>query len=74
MMAGHRKQEGCYFPYGDRYVPNDLQKVRDMITLVDKLMAEEIAFTPFTMRAFDEPAFTASFGQASIVFTESRLK
>ena len=45
-----------------------------MITLVDKLMAEEIAFTPFTMRAFDEPAFTASFGQASIVFTESRLK
>ena len=34
-----------------------------MITLVDKLMAEEIAFTPFTMRAFDEPAFTASFGQ-----------
>ena len=74
MMAGHRKQEGCYFPYGDRYVPNDLQKVRDMITLVDKLMAEEIAFTPFTMRAFDEPAFTASFGQASFVFTESRLK
>ena len=35
MMNGHRKQEGCYFPYGDRYCPNDLQKVKDMIALVD---------------------------------------
>ncbi len=74
MMNGHRKQEGCYFPYGDQYVPNDLQKVRDMITLVDRLLMGDIAYTPFGMRAFDEPAFTASYGQATIVFTESRLK
>lgn len=74
MMSGHRKQEGCYFPYGDRYTPNDLQKVRDMIELVDQLLAGDVAYEPFTMRAFDEPAFTAKFGQATIVFTESRLK
>ena len=74
MMNGHRKQEGCYFPYGDQYVPNDLQKVRDMITLVDRLLNGDVAYTPFGMRAFDEPAFTASYGQATIVFTESRLK
>ena len=74
MMNGHRKQEGCSFPYGDQYVPNDLQKVRDMITLVDRLLNGDVAYTPFGMRAFDQPAFTASYGQATIVFTEDRLK
>lgn len=74
MMNGHRKQEGCCFPYGDRYCPNDLQKVKDMIALVDGLLAGEIPYQPYTLRAFDEPAFSATLGQATVVFTESRLK
>lgn len=74
MMGGHRKQEGGYFPFGEQYVPNDLQKVRDMITLCKKLLAEEIEFAPFTMRTFGRKAYTAQYGQASMVFDEDKLK
>ena len=75
MMGGHRKQEGLRtFKYGDRFVPNDLQKVRDMITLCEKLMNEEIEFEPFRLpRNFGEPAYTAHNGSASIVFKKSGL-
>ena len=73
MMGGHRKQEGLRsFKYGDRFVPNDLQKVRDMLTLCEKLLNEEIEFEPFRMpRDFGEPAYTARFGNAPIVFKMS---
>lgn len=73
MMSGHRKQEGGAYPYGSKYVPNDLQKVRDMIVLCDKILGEEIEFVPY-FRSFNEPAYTASYGQASMVFTLSRVK
>lgn len=74
MMNGHRKQEGGYFPYGSQYCPNDLQKVRDMITLCDLIQNEEVEYQPFTMRTFGEPAYTAKYGQATIVFTQSSLE
>ena len=73
MMNGHRKQEGGSYPYGDKYVPNDLQRVRDMIALCDKVLAEDIEFTSYPIN-FDEPAYTASYGQATMVFTLSRVK
>ena len=74
MMNGHRKQEGGYPPYGDKYVPNDLQKVRDMITICKKLLAEEIEFAKYPIGNFGKPAFVANYGQASLVFTEDRIK
>lgn len=74
MMNGHRKQEGGYPPYGDKYVPNDLQKVRDMITVCKKVLAEEIEFAPYPIGNFGKPAFVATYGQASLVFTEDRVK
>lgn len=74
MMSGHRKQEGGYFPFGEEYVPNDLQKVRDMIALCKGLLSEDIEFKPFTLRTFGKPAYTASYGQATIVFDEDKLK
>ena len=74
MMNGHRKQEGGHYPYGESYIPNDLQKVRDMITLCKKLLTEDIEFKPFTMRTFGKPAFIAAYGQATIVFDEDKLR
>ena len=73
MMNGHRKQEGGYFPYGNKYCPNDLQKVRDMITLCDLIQNEEVEYRPFTLRTFGKPAYTAQYGQATIVFTQDSL-
>lgn len=73
MMAGHHKQEGGSFPYGDRYMPNDLQKVRDLITLCDLILNDDVEFTnsPFS---FGTPAYSAQYGQATIVFTMDSLK
>ena len=74
MMGGHRKQEGLRtFRYGsDKFVPNDLQKVRDMITLCERLINDEIEFEPFRIpRDFGEPAYTARYGTAPIVFKKS---
>ena len=74
MMGGHRKQEGLRTErYGSRFVPNDLQKVRDMITLCDKLLNDEIEYVPFVGRNFGEPSYSASYGQASMVFKKSGL-
>ncbi len=74
MMSGHRKQEGGCYPFGKSYIPNDLQKVRDMISLCNKLLSEDIEFTSFTMRTFGKSAFTARYGQAMIVFDEEKLR
>ena len=73
MLPGHFKQQGGYPPYGDRYAPNDLQKVKDLITLCDMILNEEVEFAPY-FRSFDKQAYAASYGQASIVFTEDSLK
>ena len=74
MYAGHNKQAGGYFPFGDRYVPNDTQRVKDMITLCKKLLAGEVKGDPFTLRDFGKPAFSAQYGQATIVYHEDSLK
>jgi glyoxylase-like metal-dependent hydrolase (beta-lactamase superfamily II)/dienelactone hydrolase len=73
MMSGHRYQEGGRAPYGEQYLPNDLQKVKDMITLCDLVLNEEVPFEPY-FRSFDEPAYVATYGQATLVFTPSRVK
>lgn len=73
MMNGHRKQEGGYPPYGDQYVPNDLQKVRDMIVLCEKLLAEDIEYQRFLLRDFGKPAYVATYGQATIVFNDDNF-
>lgn len=74
MMGGHRKQEGGYFPYGDAYVPNDLQKVRDLIQLCDDVLQEEAPYEPFTLRTFGAPAYVCRQGQATIVFCADNLR
>ena len=73
MYGGHNKQAGGYFPFGDRYVPNDIQRVKDMITLCKKLLTGEVKGEPFTMRDFGKPAFSAVYGQATIVYHEDSL-
>ena len=73
MMAGHHKQEGGSFPYGDRYMPNDLQKVRDLITLCDLILNDDVEFTNYPF-SFGTPAYSAQYGQATIVFTMDSLK
>lgn len=72
-MSGHRKQEGGYPPYGDKYVPNDLQKVKDMIVLCDKVLQDDIEYQPYNF-SFNEPAYIAHYGQANLVFSKSRVK
>ena len=44
-----------------------------MIALCDKVLAEDIEFTPY-FRSFDEQAYVAQLGQATMVFTLSRVK
>ncbi len=72
-MGGHCKQEGGYFPYGDRYNPNDLQRVQDLIALCDQILQEEVEYKPY-FRSFEKPAYVSQYGQATIVFTEDSLK
>ncbi len=74
MFGGHNKQSGGYFPFGDRYIPNDAKRIKDMITLCKKLIAGEIKGEPFTMRSFGKEAFMANYGQASIVYNEQVRK
>lgn len=74
MFGGHQKQSGGFFPFGDRYVPNDAQRVKDLITLCKKLLSGEVKGEPFTMRDFGKEAFIANYGQASIVYNEAVRK
>lgn len=71
--GGHRRQEGGAFPY-NLYSPNSLERVADMIELCDKILNDEVDFAPFTMRTFGEPAYTAKWGTATMVFKESVRK
>ena len=73
-LSGHRKQEGGYYPYGKQYTPNDLQKVRDMITLCGLVRNDDVEVKPYPYGSFGEPALAATYGQATLVFTESRVK
>lgn len=71
--GGHRRQEGGTFPFLT-YSPNSLERVADMIVLCDKILADEVDYTPFTMRTFGEPAYTAKWGTATMVFKDSVRK
>ena len=74
MLGGHRKQEGLRSArYSSTFVPNDIQKVKDMIALCEKLLKDEVEFQPFGIpgRNFGEPAYTARLGQATMVFKRS---
>ncbi len=54
-------------------MPNDIQRVKDMITLCKKLLTGEVKGEPFTMRDFGKPAFSAVYGQVTIVYHEVSL-
>lgn len=74
MFGGHQKQSGGFFPFGDRYIPNDAQRVKDLIALCKKLISGEVKGEPFTMRNFGQDAFIANYGQATIVYNEKVRK
>lgn len=71
-LGGHRRQEGGVYPQ-DEYIPNSYEKLEDMLTLCDKLLANEIEIAPYPVN-FGEPAFIATYKTAYMVFKESVRK
>ncbi len=74
ILTGHKKQEGGSWKYGPDFKDNDLGKVRDMITLCDKLLGDEISYEPTRMTSFGETAYEVRYGQASMVLRRSVIQ
>lgn len=68
-LGGHRRQEGGMFPPPDPYVPNSYERIDDMIELCTLVLAREAAEKPSPF-SFGEPAFSAAYRTASMVFSE----
>lgn len=72
-LGGHRRQEGGCFPYGDQYIPNSPERVRDMIELCDMILKDEAQLRPHPV-SFGEPAVVSEHRTASMVFCISQKK
>lgn len=72
-FSGHRQQEGGSYPF-DTYQPFGMQRVMDLIKLIDLVLHDDVDYELFKGMTFGEPAYIARKGLASIVFGMSNRK
>lgn len=73
-LGGHRRQEGMAYPYGREYVPNSIDRVKNMIKLCDMVLNDDAELLPFKGMGFGKRAYIASLNGVTMVLNDDVKK
>jgi glyoxylase-like metal-dependent hydrolase (beta-lactamase superfamily II)/predicted esterase len=72
-LAGHYRQEGGIYPFTYDFRVIGKERVDDLIKLCDMILGDEVIPVPY-MFSFDEPALSAEYKTATIIYKKSVKK